>query len=292
MNAALEKFNKKNPGENKTLEQAVNDLVTFDFYTIKTLLNNNKLDKKKVKEAYELYTSLNARKLDLIIETLKYLPENLIMAVQEINKDTVTSLNDQFKNQNMPFKVISNIKQNTGFIVNSSLKYVTHNIVIDITEFNKNLCMISLNNIYYLSIHLTSKKKEDDAVKNYEIQYTKLIEFCEQYDNVVIMGDLNHKVYDKTKDFNFAYPNEQNDLHTCFKRRSALQVQFKKIDKLDKGTKDFILIKSKNLKVTAIDQRVSFLDKKFKNDEEKLPNFGHPTDHLLVQAIVNFESKS
>ena len=58
------------------------------------------------------------------------------------------------------------------------------------------------------------------------------------------MGDLNHNVSDKTTNFNFAFPNKKNNYKTCFKERSALQVQFTKVNKLDEGTKDFILIKS------------------------------------------------
>ena len=129
----------------------------------------------------------------------------------------------------------------------------------------------------FISAHLTSKSTNvEQATQMYDI-LTRILN--ESPNTKIIVGmDANHFL--KAKDQFHTFPNAENTI-TTRKKRTFLQPQFNKANKLVEEIKDLLLsnLTIKNGSVETIEGKPG--------SEELLPNDSHPYDHLIVKGKIS-----
>ena len=153
-----------------------------------------------------------------------------------------------------------------------------HNAYKEKLNLNKDSCYLKTKNLLIMSVHLSSKKHHvDQATQMFET----LTEISEKYkDLVIIVGtDANHKL--SSNQLFKVYPDD--NIPTTRKKRTHLQCQFEKANKLVEESKDFIVT---NIEISS--SRVETI-RMWESSNELLPNDSHPFDHFLVTANLEFD---
>ena len=146
-----------------------------------------------------------------------------------------------------------------------------------------------------VNTHCTAKKPSQDE-DNYETQFRELIsQFADVKQQVIIMGDFNHNIYAPQYQ-DFILPFDLDAAATCNKKRTAFQMQKKKINAVDAAVKDGIFLIDNNAGRAALSQQlngwpraeVRLLDGRAFSMNTYLPNNVHPTDHaaLCISAAL------
>ena len=145
-------------------------------------------------------------------------------------------------------------------------------------DFNHDSCYFKTKNLLLLSVHLSSKKVHREQAKDMVLTLEAIAK--ENKDLVIIMGiDANHLL--EQHSYFRIYPDSQ--LATTRKKRTSMQCQFDKAERLVEETKDHIVT---NLTITS--SRVETI-RSWDASQNLLPNDDHPFDHFLINANLEFD---
>lgn len=181
------------------------------------------------------------------------------------------------------------------------------------TYLHEEVCAISHDGFVYISVHCSAKTKEEatfagkTVFKNMDDQLVLLNSFVTQMKEegytVIVGGDFNQRITPDKVGYKCLILPQTATSTTC-KERGALQVQFKKINKRDSGSKDCICIFSDT---PVADCRVrtlykdghSFCSYALKDESAKIdasltyphmlqcPDYAHHfPDHFVVEVVL------
>ena len=143
-------------------------------------------------------------------------------------------------------------------------------------NFNHDSHYVKLKNHLLCCIHLSSKSANQKQAKEMADIFK---EIRNEYENLNIIAgvDANHFL----EDFPFlnVYPSDELDV-TTRKKRTSMQLQFEKAEKLIEEAKDHIIT---NLSITDVKVETINCDTVI---NDLLPNENHPYDHFAVFAII------
>jgi len=194
-----------------------------------------------------------ANTINSIVEELKEESE-CIFFLQELNGEVI----ERLTNAIMPdFQIEFNEQLTTAIIYPTSCLGNTGKVVegmsfitLGDTFLHEEVCVLKVDNVIYISAHFSSKKKMDSFKenktphKNMDDQLFVLKYFITQMTaegfKVVVGGDFNQRLTEDSIGTHRLFP--KIDTPTTCKERSGMQVQFKKINKKDSGSKDGIVI--------------------------------------------------
>ena len=151
--------------------------------------------------------------------------------------------------------------------------------------------LIIRNNVFsMICYHAGGKGILENVSKFTETHLYKYINSC---DNMVIVGgDFNCNIYNDCEIFGV---KEHNNTITSFKKRTGVQPQFDKTNKLDKSKKDDFITKdcdvvSYNVTMINVEE-----DENISNDcnvTYLIPNNSHPFDHYFVNCTISLEKNT
>ena len=136
-----------------------------------------------------------------------------------------------------------------------------------------------LDNYFLISGHLNSKKAENEVnVKQLQTIMPVLIEKYPEFEIICGM-DANSYIAPFDKRLNM-FPDKA-EIYTCVKKRTSMQVQTSKAEKLVQENKDAIMT------TLPLDlKHVMKIDGDKPNEKSYLPLDEHPFDHFLIFAVV------
>jgi hypothetical protein len=271
-----------------TIDEAMVHLIEFDFFVGRAMRENLGLTPEMLYQTLGIFGKFPAIKQDLFAKKLASYNGNpeVFIGLQEISREVVRELEENFSQVCLPYRIVMNEKCDTGIVVHESL--IGKFTWVELPKECGDTCAILFRGVLYVSVHLTSKKKDlsKPGQKNFEDQYEKLVEFCKSYPSFVWLGDFNHDITPKHGGFAYAFP-KCDDEDTVRKQRSCLQIQHKKANFNDVMKKDFILVSCPGIQVEIVSQSVSILgDPSVVSKDAYLPHSQHPMDHLYVSTTV------
>ena len=189
-----------------------------------------------------------------IMEELREEPRTVFF-LQELNPDVIQTL--MINLAGLAFKISYNALETTAIIYPTSglhigniIQQFLFHLVVGDTFLHEEVCVLRFDNTIFISVHFSSKSKEQafkenkTPHKNKEDQLFLLKMFVNEMTSqgfrVVVGGDFNQRLTEESAGTKKLFP--QLATSTTCKERSALQSQFKKINKKDLGSKDCILI--------------------------------------------------
>lgn len=288
------------------IEEAIEKLVFFDAHCALCIRNTM---------THEEFCQLHKSASDVIKTTAMSIFEELmrdmdtVFFLQEINLFFVSILYTLTEGL---FNVIYNETGSTAIIYPISFKDVEE-IPFPTegeTYLHEEICLMKHQNSVYISVHCSAKTKEESTLagktiyKNKEDQLLLLKQFIanlrDQGITVFFGGDFNQRI--NAPPTMFVFPVLETP--TTSKERGAFQVQFKKINKQDIGSKDVICI-DENLNVSDCRVRTLYKDGRafcsyaLDNDAAETdaslvyphlmqcPNYEcHFPDHFVVEVIL------
>jgi exonuclease III len=305
-------------GENvdALLQDALEKLVYFDARCAEVIRETM---------SFPDFVLLHQSAADVVSNTIASIMEELreeprtVFFLQELNPIVIQTL--MINLAGLAFKISYNDDGTTAIISPTTSgtpleeEEIAFHLRVGDTFLHEEICILRVDFTMLISVHFSSKTKEDafkenkTPHKNREDQLFVLKMFVKEMTaqgfTVVVGGDFNQRLTEESAGTKKLFP--QLATSTTCKERSALQSQFKKINKKDLGSKDCILIFGDNDSEEVVDCRVRSLLKNGKSycsyaeDEVKAnadpslfypvrlqyPNFTlHFPDHDLVEVFL------
>jgi len=259
---------KHNVSVESMLFRAVEKLVYFDAHVADALRRTM---------TYEDFCALHQSAqnvvdttLNSVCEELKRDPENTVFMLQEVNHNFL-----QLLEARKPFshQLLRNHEGSAAilFPYPGSVQQL-HDFPTDGNTFlHEDTCVLRCNDVVYISSHFSSKTRQEAAKqgkniqKNMEDQLDVMNAYVQtllaQNTQVVLAADFNHRVSPTSVHTHKIYPLDPS-VATNAKKRSALQCQFRKINKLDMKSKDAICVYSDAINVKDCRVRSLYKDRK------------------------------
>lgn len=272
------------------LFEVLTNLFRFDYYCAKAVIQFY------TKEEIVL---LHARAKESLQEKLRLTSELIIgsdglviCCLQEVTRSFCDMLQSHIGSD---FVVKMNVDETTAIVHSSNI--ITEQIEFpeDATELRKEILVLkTIDDVIIISGHFSSKKKadvKDGILKNHNDQlvtfntflsslktkgYAKIISGCDYNCQTTISPD------GVTEFVQFDGEIPSGPISTCKKERTALQTQFKKINKLDCGSKDKISVSG----LTIVSGCVTIMDGTL-TDLPCLPTSSHPFDHYTIKCMIS-----
>ncbi len=139
----------------------------------------------------------------------------------------------------------------------------------------------------FFNVHLTSgKDKNKSQLNEVKTIIRTIAELMPEY-KLILGGDFN-TVFDpvlkedsREETLNVNYYPKDPKICTCKKKRTMMQPQRNKANKLDQSSKDYFISE-----LPIVDQKCMLVNgRDIQNDLPLLPNAEHPYDHYLVYTV-------
>ena len=151
-------------------------------------------------------------------------------------------------------------------------------------NWNKHTSLMFLDTYMLISGHLNSKKEENAANVRDLVKIMPVV--LEKYPEFEVICGMDANSFIKPFDERLHLFPDSEEQFTSIKKRTAMQVQSSKAEKLVKELKDAIMT---TLPIQT--KHVFTISGKEPGEKEFLPLDDHPFDHFLIFAVVNETKK-
>lgn len=266
IHAVLSAEIKKKPG--KSVDELVSLFKAADYEFARSMalfLEANPHFEPQFDMLYADFADLVTTKSTRLVEYIKKF--NMVL-LQEVSKEQEIPLREAFE---------------YATYVNGSM--ILHDGSIpDLVEekhlnVNDQTAYVGNEKVLFVTVHMSSKSPKCRE------QTTQLIESLKDEERLVfVVGDFNHDITDIADIICFSMDSDS----TVSKKRSAFQVQRKKVAKIDKSKKDFIFVlnNEEGTKFAGSTSRARLINGDAFVTDVYTPNPAHPFDHAAVEATI------
>jgi hypothetical protein len=232
-------------GAKDVLLQYVHGLVNFDAACAKAIRDS--LTFEEFCEAHRATANVVQDTIHSIVEE-ELSRDGVVFFLQEINQGIVDQINDMLHEMRPNYSISGNEDGSTAIIFPTAFKPLMEVVAFPEDEtclFKETFVLKYDEKFLFVSTHFSSKNKAaaKGSLKNFEDQMVPFNAFLktmsESY-TVIVGGDFNHAPAFEEDVVEMVVPS--NEDATNFKERSTMQVQYRKINVVDSGSKDRIVM--------------------------------------------------